>query len=108
MVQFCGDAWSKIEARHGRTAPDPYTPRHLSEAVLGQRGALEGERKPLSVLFADVVDSMQLTERVDALSKGIGRGDAWNELLDLALHLAGKPAVPLVLREPVPSRLAPQ
>jgi hypothetical protein len=32
---------------------------------------------------------------VDALSKGIGRGDAWVALRTLALTLAGKPAVPL-------------
>jgi hypothetical protein len=31
--------------------------------------------------------------RLDALSKGIGRGDAWAELRTLALALAGKPAL---------------
>jgi DNA polymerase III delta subunit len=29
--------------------------------------------------------------RLDALSKGIGRGDVWDELRTLALQLAGKP-----------------
>ena len=29
--------------------------------------------------------------RIDALSKGIGSGNAWDELADIALALAGKP-----------------
>jgi len=33
--------------------------------------------------------------RLDALSKGIGRGDAWDDLAALALALAGAPARPL-------------
>jgi DNA polymerase III subunit delta len=33
---------------------------------------------------------------VDALSKGIGRGNAWDELSALAMDLAGTPARPLV------------
>jgi DNA polymerase-3 subunit delta len=35
--------------------------------------------------------------RLDALAKGIGSGNAWDELRSLALALAGKPAVPLAL-----------
>jgi hypothetical protein len=31
--------------------------------------------------------------RLDALSKGIGRGNAWDELRTVALALAGKPAI---------------
>ncbi len=33
--------------------------------------------------------------RLDALSKGIGRGNAWDELRNVALALAAKPALPL-------------
>ncbi len=33
--------------------------------------------------------------RLDALSKGIGRGNVWDELRTIALALAGKPALPL-------------
>jgi hypothetical protein len=32
---------------------------------------------------------------LDAVSKGIGRGNAWDDLRAIALALAGKPAVPL-------------
>jgi DNA polymerase-3 subunit delta len=35
------------------------------------------------------------TARLDALSKGIGRGNVWDELASTALALAGKPALPL-------------
>src|SRR5262249_26653209 len=36
--------------------PDPrsYTPKHLAEKILTSRSALEGERKQVTVLFADV------------------------------------------------------
>jgi DNA polymerase III subunit delta len=33
--------------------------------------------------------------RLDALSKGIGRGNAWDDLVTLATTLAGKPVLPL-------------
>jgi class 3 adenylate cyclase/tetratricopeptide (TPR) repeat protein len=41
-------------------APEAYTPRHLVETILTSRGALEGERKHVTVLFADVKGSMEL------------------------------------------------
>jgi class 3 adenylate cyclase len=47
--------------------PDPrsYTPKHLAEKLLTSRSALEGERKQVTVLFADVKGSMDLTEQLD-------------------------------------------
>jgi class 3 adenylate cyclase len=49
------------------TARDPhsYTPKHLAEKILSSRAALEGERKQVTVLFADVCGSMELQEQVD-------------------------------------------
>jgi hypothetical protein len=41
-------------------APLPYTPAHLSEKILTTRTALEGERKQVTVLFADIKDSTEL------------------------------------------------
>src|SRR5438093_3430344 len=35
-------------------APTVYTPRHLAERILKARSALTGERKQVTVLFADV------------------------------------------------------
>jgi class 3 adenylate cyclase/tetratricopeptide (TPR) repeat protein len=42
-----------------------YTPKHLAEKILRSRAALEGERKQVTVLFADVKGSMELAEAVD-------------------------------------------
>src|SRR5215475_5486936 len=40
--------------------PDSYTPKHLAERILTSRAALEGERKQVTVLFADLKGSMEL------------------------------------------------
>jgi class 3 adenylate cyclase/tetratricopeptide (TPR) repeat protein len=42
------------------TAPETYTPRHLAEKILTSKAALEGERKQVTVLFADLKGSMKL------------------------------------------------
>src|SRR6266536_1197904 len=41
-------------------APLTYTPSHLAEKILTSRAALEGERKQVTVLFADLKRSMEL------------------------------------------------
>ena len=41
-------------------APLAYTPQHLAEKILTSRSALEGERKQVTVLFADLRGSMEL------------------------------------------------
>ena len=41
-------------------APQSYTPRHLAEKILTSKAALEGERKQVTVLFADLKGSMEL------------------------------------------------
>jgi hypothetical protein len=47
--------------------PDPrsYTPKHLVEKILTNRSALEGERKQVTVLFADVKGSTELASELD-------------------------------------------
>jgi class 3 adenylate cyclase len=42
------------------TTPEAYTPKHLAERILTSRAALEGERKQVTVLFADLKGSMEL------------------------------------------------
>src|SRR5262245_21478711 len=42
------------------TSPQAYTPRHLAEKILTSKAALEGERKQVTVLFADLKGSMEL------------------------------------------------
>src|SRR5215472_3330639 len=41
-------------------APATYTPGHLAEAILSSKAALEGERKQVTVLFADLKGSLEL------------------------------------------------
>src|SRR5215472_888039 len=41
-------------------SPERYTPKHLAERILLSRTALEGERKQVTVLFADLKGSMEL------------------------------------------------
>ena len=47
-------------------SPERYTPKHLAERILLSRSALEGERKQVTVLFADLKGSMELARRVRA------------------------------------------
>jgi class 3 adenylate cyclase len=60
--KFCGSCRSPIA---GQTpdrfaAPEAYPPKHLAEKILTSKSALEGERKQVTVLFADLKGSMEL------------------------------------------------
>lgn len=46
-------------------APAAYTPAHLAERILESRPAMEGERKQVTVLFADITGSTELIEGLD-------------------------------------------
>jgi class 3 adenylate cyclase/tetratricopeptide (TPR) repeat protein len=41
-------------------SPESYIPKHLAEKILTSKSALEGERKQVTVLFADLKGSMEL------------------------------------------------
>jgi Double zinc ribbon len=41
-------------------SPQAYTPKHLAGKIIESKGALEGERKQVTVLFADLKSSMEL------------------------------------------------
>lgn len=47
-------------------SPSIYTPRHLADKILAARETLEGERKQVTVLFADIKGSMDLFVDRDA------------------------------------------
>ena len=47
-------------------APETYTPKHLAERIINSKAALEGERKQVTVLFADLKGSMELLADRDA------------------------------------------
>src|SRR5262249_40528470 len=59
-------------------APLAYTPPHLTDKILAARPALEGERKQVTVLFADLKDSTELIRGLDP--------EAAQQLLDPAIH----------------------
>ena len=71
--RFCDGCGASLAPR--RMAPPAIaTPGHLADKIRRGRGMLEGERKLVTVLFADVVHSMELAEGVDA--------EEWHRVLD--------------------------
>jgi class 3 adenylate cyclase/tetratricopeptide (TPR) repeat protein len=55
-----------VSAAAARTArPGSYTPKHLAEKILNTRSALEGERRQVTVLFADMAGFTTLAEGMD-------------------------------------------
>ena len=57
----CGTPVSGEPAGQARfVSPESYTPKHLAEKILTSKAALEGERKQVTVLFADLKGSMEL------------------------------------------------
>jgi class 3 adenylate cyclase/tetratricopeptide (TPR) repeat protein len=60
-------------------SPQSYTPRYLADKILTSRSAMEGERKEVTVLFCDVVESSRLAERLDP--------EAMHQIMDQALRL---------------------
>jgi class 3 adenylate cyclase/tetratricopeptide (TPR) repeat protein len=45
--------------------PQTFTPKHLAEKILNTRSAIEGERKLVTVLFADVAGFTALSEKLE-------------------------------------------
>src|SRR5215469_15420563 len=61
------------------SAPLAHTPPYLAEKILTSRPALAGERKQVTVLFADLKDSTELIRGLDP--------EAAQQLLDPAIHI---------------------
>jgi class 3 adenylate cyclase/tetratricopeptide (TPR) repeat protein len=65
---FCGKCGVRVaetpapprEGYPDLASPRSYTPKHLAERILTSKTALEGERKQITVLFADLKGSMEL------------------------------------------------
>ncbi len=71
----CGTPTSGSTPRsHAERAPSDYTPKHLADKILQSKSALEGERKQVTVMFADVTRSMELAEALDP--------EEWHGILD--------------------------
>src|SRR6266511_3253241 len=56
----CGQPAPPAHAGPATASPQVYTPRYLAERILTSRHALEGERKQVTVLFADMKGSLEL------------------------------------------------
>jgi class 3 adenylate cyclase len=75
--QFCGDCGKRIaEPAYSPPPPEPrtYTPKHLAEKIVTSRSALEGERKQVTILFADVRGSTGLASELDP--------EEWHRIMD--------------------------
>ena len=57
--KFCRSCGATLttESPDRFSSPESYTPKHLAERILTSKSALEGERKQVTVLFADLKDS---------------------------------------------------
>ena len=76
---FCNGCGSSLAGSPTRTgpidrSPADYTPKHLADKILQSKSALEGERKQVTVLFADVKGSMDLAEQLDP--------EEWHRILE--------------------------
>ena len=92
--QLAVDEEDKVLVWTGNTAPGPlpatvpalpqerpplaYTPAHLAEKIRIAKSALAGERKQVTVFFADIKDSTRLIEGLDP--------EVAQQLLDPAIH----------------------
>ena len=59
-AKFCKECGAATGSSIKPDAPASYTPKHLAEKILNSKAALEGERKQVTVLFADLKGSMEL------------------------------------------------
>jgi class 3 adenylate cyclase/tetratricopeptide (TPR) repeat protein len=63
----CGQCLTKAKETSpiDYTQPHSYTPKHLADKILTTRSSIEGERKLVTVLFADVANFTSLSEKLD-------------------------------------------
>lgn len=67
---FCGKCGNSLQQTSGATVidyktPQSYTPKHLADKILTTRSSIEGERKLVTILFADVANYTSISERLD-------------------------------------------
>jgi class 3 adenylate cyclase len=73
-MRFCLGCGAALSPAAPVQAPCTYTPKHLAEKILTTRSALEGERKQVTVLFADVKGSTGLAGDIDP--------EEWHAIMD--------------------------
>jgi class 3 adenylate cyclase/tetratricopeptide (TPR) repeat protein len=67
---FCGDCGYDVRkpkeaASIDYAEPQSYTPKFLADKILNTRSSIEGERKLVTVLFADVANYTSMSEKLD-------------------------------------------
>src|SRR3569833_159129 len=75
-ARFCNQCGSKLGADADKSQPSTanYTPKHLADRIFKTRAAMQGERKRVTVLFADIKGSTKLAQEAGA--------EAWHGILD--------------------------
>ena len=68
--RFCTECGHELAASTmapgaGHTQLQSYTPKALADKILASRQSMEGERKQVTVLFADVADFTKTSEKMD-------------------------------------------
>lgn len=74
-AQFCEACGAPTGAANPAVASYPvHPPAHLAARIRAGRAGLEGERKQVTILFADLADSMELAQRIDP--------EDWRSIMD--------------------------
>ena len=81
----CGQAVGAPSVPAALPAPQSFTPKHLAEKILAGRDALAGERKQVTVLFADIKGSTELIQDLDTEEAQQLLDGAVREMMD-AVH----------------------
>ena len=68
--KFCGECGAPLTSalrpsQQKFASPDSYTPKHLAEKILSSKSVVEGERKQVTVMFADIRGSLELIASSD-------------------------------------------
>jgi len=74
-ARFCDSCGHPVAAvPQAQPEPSTFTPEHIAEKIRASRRSVEGERKHVTVLFADLTDSMELAETLDP--------EDWRQLME--------------------------
>jgi class 3 adenylate cyclase/tetratricopeptide (TPR) repeat protein len=70
-AKYCNQCGTRLAAdpwesdRNGLNRLQQSTPQSLREKIFNAKARMEGERKPVAILFTDIVDSTSIAERLD-------------------------------------------
>jgi class 3 adenylate cyclase/tetratricopeptide (TPR) repeat protein len=81
----CGEPLNRTAAAPKVVSPDTYTPQHLADKILTSQNILEGERKQVTVVFADIKGSLELIESSDPEQAHLLLDSALSTMMD-AVH----------------------